>query len=91
MKNLGAFSNQRLRVVPEQTLETEPDSDEQILNLRREFCAVCYTDRVSIRADGVIFCPECGSISESRDRTAAGSPGAHVMERPESGAKRKVA
>jgi hypothetical protein len=29
----------------------------------REFCAVCYTDNVSVRADGAVYCPDCGHTS----------------------------
>lgn len=42
----------------QQTLDAE--SELQPAPFIREFCTVCYTDNVSVRADGAIFCAECG-------------------------------
>jgi len=43
----------------------QAESDRQQSAFSREFCCVCFTDSVSVRADGVIFCPHCGHTSLS--------------------------
>ena len=30
----------------------------------REFCNVCYTDNVSVRPNGAVYCPECGHTAQ---------------------------
>jgi hypothetical protein len=53
----------------EQTFETEVDTDQQTLDFLHVFCTVCFTDKVSLRADGAIFCPHCGNTSNLRNCT----------------------
>lgn len=49
----------------EQVSTTAAELESQPVDFIREFCTVCYTDNVSVRADGVIFCPECGNLTRS--------------------------
>ena len=49
----------------DEVLSPEAEPEPQAFAFSREFCTVCYTDNVSVRADGVIFCPECGSTTRS--------------------------
>jgi hypothetical protein len=45
----------------EQGQQLEPD--QQPPAYRREFCSICYTDNVSVRVDGLVYCPDCGQTS----------------------------
>jgi uncharacterized Zn finger protein (UPF0148 family) len=47
--------------VADDVIEAESGADAPAF--LREFCSICFTDNVSVRADGVIFCPECGHTS----------------------------
>lgn len=37
----------------------------------QNFCAVCFTDRIVMVAEGVIYCPDCGQTTQAQSGTAS--------------------